>query len=286
MAVEKTNAAITIKTSNARAEIALHGAHVYSWKIGDDEQLFLSSASSISGPAAIRGGIPICFPIFGPPLAREPYLHLKQHGFARNVTWAFDGVEEGDDWIQARFSLNSKNPEVQKVFKPDFEAIYRVKIHQRSLFTSLEVTNPGQSDLEIQALFHTYIRLPPQSLPQDVRLKSLKGLEFADKVAKGNIATEERDEVDFLAGEVDRVYSNVPSEIEVNLGNGKRLTMKTEGLPDLTVWNPHEVKSNAMADMESDGWKRFVCVEPGQTNFVTLRPHGSWKGSQELMVHL
>lgn len=236
--------------------------------------------------AAIRGGIPICFPVFGPPPAREPYLNLKQHGFARNVTWTFDGVEEGTDWIQARFSLNSKNSEVQNVFKPDFEAAYRVKIHRRSLITSLEITNPGQSDLEIQALLHTYLRLPPQSLPRDVRLKSLKGLKFIDKVANGNLGTEEREEVDFLAGEVDRVYSNVPSEIEVSLGNANRLTIKTEGLPDLTVWNPHEVKSNAMADMESDGWKKFVCVEPGQTNFVTLKPLGSWKGSQELDAHL
>ncbi|KAI9619853.1 hypothetical protein KEM48_008467 [Puccinia striiformis f. sp. tritici PST-130] len=256
MGFVKTESSVTIKTSTAQAEIALHGAHVYSWKVEGLEQLFLSSASSISGPAAIRGGIPICFP--------EPYLSLKQHGFARNTTWSFDGVEEANDCIEARFKLSSDNPEVQKVFKPTFECLYKVKLNKRSLVTSLEVTNPSKTSLDIQALLHTYLRLPDQGSPQDVHIGPLKGLN----------------------GRVDRVYHDVPSEIEVDLGHGKKMSIKTEGLPDLTVWNPHEAKSNAMADMEKEGWKRFVCIEPGQTSFVSIKPHGSWKGSQELTAHL
>lgn len=286
MSLLKTDSSITIQTAAAQAEIAFHGAHIYSWKVDGQEQLFLSSASSISGPAAIRGGIPICFPVFGPPPPREPYSSLKQHGFARNTVWSFDGVEQGNEWIEARFRLSSNNPEVQKVFKPAFECVYKVKICERSLVTSLEVTNPSDTSLEIQALLHTYLRLPAQGLPQDVSLGPLKGLSFADKVAAGAVGTEERVAVDFLAGEVDRVYTNVPAEINVNLGHGKRMLIKTSGLPDLTVWNPHEAKSNAMADMESDGWKRFVCIEPGQTTFVSLQPKASWKGSQELIAHL
>ncbi|KNF00754.1 hypothetical protein PSTG_05893 [Puccinia striiformis f. sp. tritici PST-78] len=286
MGFVKTESSVTIKTSTAQAEIALHGAHVYSWKVEGLEQLFLSSASSISGPAAIRGGIPICFPVFGPPPAEEPYLSLKQHGFARNTTWSFDGVEEANDCIEARFKLSSNNPEVQKVFKPTFECLYKIKLNKRSLVTSLEVTNPSETSLDIQALLHTYLRLPDQGSPQDVHLGPLKGLRFADKVAQGAVDTEERAVVDFLAGEVDRVYHDVPSEIEVDLGHGKKMSIKTEGLPDLTVWNPHEAKSNAMADMEKEGWKRFVCIEPGQTSFVSIKPHGSWKGSQELTAHL
>jgi len=285
MGILQTDSSVTIKTSSAQAEIAFHGAHVYSWKIDGQEQLFLSSASSITGPAAIRGGIPICFPVFGPPPTKEPYSSLKQHGFARNTKWSYDGSEEGNDWIEARFRLSSNNCEVQKVFKPAFECLYTVKISQSSLITSLEVTNPSDSSIEIQALLHTYLRLPAEGLPQDVRLGPLKGLSFADKVAQGVVSTEEREEVDFLAGEVDRVYKNVPSEIQVDMGHGKKMTIKTNGLPDLTVWNPHETKSNAMADMETEGWKRFVCIEPGQTSFVAVQPHSSWRGSQELIAH-
>jgi D-hexose-6-phosphate mutarotase len=123
------------------------------------------------------------------------------------------------------------------VFKPAFECVYKVKICERSLLTSLEVTNPSDTSLEIQALLHTYLRLPAQGLPQDVTLGPLKGLSFADKVAGGAVGTEERSAVDFLAGEVDRVYTNVPAEINVDLGHGKRISIKTSGLPDVSSLN-------------------------------------------------
>ncbi|OAV92175.1 hypothetical protein PTTG_27738 [Puccinia triticina 1-1 BBBD Race 1] len=234
MGFTRTKSSIIIKTSVAHVGIALHGAHVF----------------------------------FGPPPSREPYSSLKQHGFARNTRWSFEGVEEGSDWVEARFSLSSSNGEVGKVFKPAFDCLYKVKICQQSLVTSLEVTNPSESSLEFQALLHTYLRLPTQGTPQDVRLGPLKGLSFADKVAQGAVAIEDRDTVDFLQGKVDQVYRDVPSVIE------------------LTVWNPDEAKSNAMADMENEGWKRFVCIEPGQTSFVSLQPKAVWKGSQELIAHI
>lgn len=56
-------------------------------------------------------------------------------------------------------------------------------------------------------------------------------------------------------------------------------------LDQLTVWNPHQAKSDAMADMEQGGWKRFVCIEPGHTSFVKLGPKASWTGEQLLAVH-
>lgn len=37
-----------------------------------------------------------------------------------------------------------------------------------------------------------------------------------------------------------------------------------------------------MKDMESGGWEHFVCVEPGQTSFVSLKAGESWEGKQTL----
>jgi glucose-6-phosphate 1-epimerase len=36
----------------------------------------------------------------------------------------------------------------------------------------------------------------------------------------------------------------------------------THNLPDAVVWNAWIAKAASMADMEPDGWKRYVCVEP------------------------
>ena len=44
--------------------VALHGAHVLSWSVQGVEQLYLSPRAVMDGQAAIRGGVPICFPQF------------------------------------------------------------------------------------------------------------------------------------------------------------------------------------------------------------------------------
>ena len=64
--------------SGATAEVYILGAHVTSWKTSDGvERLFVSSASAFTRGAAIRGGIPVCWPQFSGRGA------LPKHGFAR-----------------------------------------------------------------------------------------------------------------------------------------------------------------------------------------------------------
>ena len=45
-------------------EILLHGATVISWKSANGrENMFLSSKASLDGSKAVRGGIPVIFPV-------------------------------------------------------------------------------------------------------------------------------------------------------------------------------------------------------------------------------
>lgn len=71
------------------------------------ERLFVSKKSPLDGSkpvrrdtgviisftsnSQIRGGIPIVFPIFGPP-ARPEHAKLAQHGFARSTVWKWDDI--------------------------------------------------------------------------------------------------------------------------------------------------------------------------------------------------
>lgn len=80
---ETKNGGVVLIAGQSEAKVSHFGAHVCtllvappslpasddsiatadSWTIEGEEQLFLSSAvESLNGPAAIRGGIPICFP--------------------------------------------------------------------------------------------------------------------------------------------------------------------------------------------------------------------------------
>ena len=73
------------------ALVSLHGAHVLSWVSSGRERLYLSPRSVFDGQAAIRGGIPVCFPQFN---QRGP---LPKHGFARNLGWRpAPASKEGD----------------------------------------------------------------------------------------------------------------------------------------------------------------------------------------------
>ena len=58
-----------------------HGAHVWSWQPdGAAPVIWMSAKSWFSDGQPIRGGVPICFPWFGPGRAGD---QLPIHGFAR-----------------------------------------------------------------------------------------------------------------------------------------------------------------------------------------------------------
>lgn len=97
-------------SQGATAELLLYGATVISWKAGSRansepaERLFLSSKALLDGSKAVRGGIPIVFPCFGPPTHPE-HSRLSQHGFARSESWELDSiVTDNDDGVSVRLS--------------------------------------------------------------------------------------------------------------------------------------------------------------------------------------
>ena len=71
-----------VATPRSRGEVYLHGAQVTGFeKQGERPLLFLSKASQFAPGKAVRGGVPICFPWFGP---RKGDV---AHGFARVTEW-------------------------------------------------------------------------------------------------------------------------------------------------------------------------------------------------------
>lgn len=89
----------------------MFGATVISWKAREKggpgepiERIFVSSKAILDGSKAIRGGIPVVFPCFGPP-EHPDHSKLPQHGFARNEFWTFDSVVmDNDAGVSVRLS--------------------------------------------------------------------------------------------------------------------------------------------------------------------------------------
>lgn len=74
--------------------------------MGVGRTLALTLASPSLPKRSIRGGIPLCWPCFGPAPKEEPFAELKQHGFARTSVWTFDAAASGDvdDGVKAVLS--------------------------------------------------------------------------------------------------------------------------------------------------------------------------------------
>ena len=89
--------------------------------------LFTSPNSAFAPGRAIRGGIPIIFPWFGP--SRQAPA-APQHGFARTTTWHLDSVETvGGQSLTLTLSLG--DGDVGSPFWPEpFRAIYTVTFAQ------------------------------------------------------------------------------------------------------------------------------------------------------------
>lgn len=278
--------------SGESVDVLLFGATVISWKgSAGDERMWLSDAAKLDGSKAVRGGIPLVFPVFGTAPDHAATSKLPQHGFARNSTWEFLGSstsESTDNKVSVKldFGLSQANlsDEAKQLWPHPFSLVYNVTLSTNSLGTGLVITNQGKEAFEAQMLLHTYLRI------SDITKVSVAGLENAQYVDKVDGAqTKTQSGAVTIAGEVDRVYSPAtsPSEPVVVLEGGeKRYTVVRDNLDDVVVWNPWIEKSKGMGDFEpKDGYKNMICIEAGAVRtWQKLDPGDAFEGAQVISV--
>ncbi|KAF7496766.1 hypothetical protein DV113_005201 [Geotrichum candidum] len=92
MAIDQTDdGKVILSNSTSAVTILLHGATILSWTHKGQELLWLSENAILDGTKAVRGGIPLVFPVFGPAPKGSEFDGLPQHGFARLSEWEFLG---------------------------------------------------------------------------------------------------------------------------------------------------------------------------------------------------
>ncbi|KIY71637.1 galactose mutarotase-like protein [Cylindrobasidium torrendii FP15055 ss-10] len=287
MPVQTSESKVTLQhPKGATAEVLLYGATVISWK-SPDERLFLSSKAILDGSKAVRGGIPVVFPCFGPP-SHPDHTRLSQHGFARSTLWSWGGVTEDNEKVVVVKLALEPTEAIRAVYDKPFKLTYVVSLFESDLKTELHVENTSGSSLqapepfEFQALFHTYIRAPSK----DALVSPLTSLSYFDKTeateeGRATAKTETRSGVD-VTKFTDSVYENAPGSYDVKWPGGA-LHISAKGLKDVVVWNPQAEGGSTMGDMEAGGWDHFVCVEPGTVRgFAKVAPGETWVGEQTL----
>ena len=230
------------------------------------ERLFLSERALFDGSTAIRGGIPVIFPQFGERGAG------RKHGFARNRTWRFEGVEADE----AVFVLAGDGSDAD--WPHAFFARMRIGLTAARLAVALEIENTGAAPFAFTAALHTYLRVDDIAF---VAIEGLQGCDYEDSAAGGTLHRQHDYEVLF-EGETDRIYGDVVAPLALVDGE-RRLAIEQDGFSDAVVWNPGQHLCARIADLAQDDWKRFACVEAGQVlQPVVLGKNEVWCGIQML----
>jgi glucose-6-phosphate 1-epimerase len=265
---------LEITLASATATIYLHGAHVTHWQpTGAAPVLFLSEKSDFAPDKAIRGGVPICFPWFGPRSDGRPG---PSHGFARIQPWelAFAALVPGDsgDRLHLTFTLGPSDLSRSLGFD-NFRAAYEV-IAGSTLTLRFTVANLGDAPLHFEEALHAYFAVG------DVRQTTLTGLESALFRDKTDAMREKHTPAGPLgfSAETDSVFPANTAAVAIHDSAGQRIIQveKTNSATTV-VWNPWSALAIKLADLPDDAWPNFVCVETANTatDAITLQPNES-----------
>jgi glucose-6-phosphate 1-epimerase len=266
---------VTVTNAFARAQVYFHGGHVAAFEpTGQKPVLWLSPQSAFQAGRAIRGGVPICWPWFGPHPSRPD---LPAHGFARIRSWTgVDAAQLGDGRTRIRLSLEDDS-DTRALWPHAFSLTLSVTVGE-TLELELLALNTGDSPFSYTDALHTYLSVADVSR---ARVDGFDGAAFVHStrhfrgVQSGTIA---------FKGEVNNIY--VP-----NLGVAsvtdpvldRRFDVEKSGSRATVVWNPGEALGSAMKDV-GDHWTEFVCVEAANCadTQVTLLPGTSHTTAQRI----
>ncbi len=253
-------------------EVTQFGGNLHHWHIEGDEYpiLFVSSGSTIQDGVALRGGVPICFPWFGPKEGKP------QHGFVRLMKW--EVIEECETHSILKFTSNDATKEI---WNHDFEAILKVTEGLNTLSLEIEVVNIDKESFEFTFAFHTYF------LVSDIATIAIEGLEGIDYIDKNdNFEWYEEDENMVLIDEAtDRIYATANTTFIHDEGWARKIKVSHQGSDSVVVWNPWHEKAKNIKDLGEGQYRDFVCVETAVTQTpIKLEQGKSYKITQRIEV--
>jgi len=258
-----------ISTPLAEAQIYPHGAHIAHWAPrGHRPMLFMSSRSVFEPGKAIRGGVPIVFPWFGPRSDGKPG---PAHGYARTSLWEVESAADlGDEGFRIALLLPSDDVR--------FTATFGTKLEM-----SLEVPNHSDLPLHFEEALHSYFSV---SDIRDIAVQGLEGTTYIDQ-PDGFSRKVQPDEPIRFAKETDQVHLNTTSNCTIaDPGWNRSIVIRKTGSQTTVVWNPWVAKTATLNDMAPDEWQRMVCVETANArdNAITLLPGESHRLTTAIFV--
>lgn len=245
----------------ATAVISSYGAHLLSYKpTAKVELIYLSPDAVWQNNSPIRGGVPVCWPWFGPAAAEfNPAAQkLPNHGLVRTELWNLVQQSVTTEAVSIELRIDTKD-------LPYPNAPSYLSLSLQLTETALTLTLNSDQGIQ-QAALHSYFRV--DSVHQ-VAVSPLAGA-YLDKVQAGKGFVQQQPELKFEA-EVDRIYPDSASELTLQQNN-TTLNITQQGHDASVLWNPWQEKAAALKDLPDEGYLDFVCVETARLSLSDTTP--------------
>lgn len=261
---------LTLPQGDDSVLVAEHGGQVLSWVTAGVERLYLSPRSLFDGHAAIRGGVPVCWPQFND---RGP---LRKHGFARHRRWSRSSAPLADSDLELQLSSDA---DTLSSWPHAFALALQIRLSPGALHLTLNVRNTGATPLQCSGALHTYLAVDDVSQVEVIGLGGRPEWDALTGVTAPGAA------VLRFAGEFDRVYAGPAADVVLVDGRRRLRVRQGGGWPDTVVWNPAAAKGAALADLPPQGWRHLLCIEAARVfEPAVVEPGTSWEAWQALSV--
>ena len=258
---------ITVSNKYADADICLYGAHVTSFRPANQmDILWMSPQSHFQEGFPIRGGIPVCFPWFGP---HKTDTEKPQHGFARLMYWDVKetaSLPTGETLIKLQLDSSEKTKEYWPYdFCAEMEIIVGAK-----LTMNFRVENLSDETFEYTSALHSYFTI---SAIENISIEGLAKTSYHNQLTGTDGFQEE--EILKITEPTTRHYFNTEATCLIYDPVFRRaINVEKSGSKTTTVWNPGAEFCEKIGDLPDDSYHEFVCVETGNSyeDFVRLAP--------------
>jgi len=261
---------IQIDNAACSAEISLFGGHVLHWQpSGHKPVLWMSENAIYDGKTALRGGIPVCWPWFGPIDGKG------RHGLVRDRHWTLDTYTEAPQYTELQLSIELS--EQDNPWPHPNKLIMQLRLGE-TLEQTLSVHNNSDAPLCFAYALHNYFHT---SKPENIQIDILNNAIFDDSISGETQQVDRGDTV--YGGPIDRIYLNNETATLTDRAFGRHITIEKFGSQNWVLWNPGP-EAQSMKDVHKNGEQQFLCFEVANTGDIILSPESLLKVGQCIRV--
>ena len=253
-----------INNTRAHATVSTYSGQLLSYRPKDRQEdlLFVSDKAYYEAGKAIKGGIPVCWPWFGP----DPENRGRPaHGFVRNRQWQVSGSESLADGSTKIILSITDNEATRALWPHPFRLDIEITVGD-TLRVELVTHNTGNDSITISQALHSYFRVG------DITRVSVLGLDGIDYIDKANDSARKTQAGPLtISAEVDRIYTDTSGDLTIDDASLERkISIASGGCSTAVVWNPWVEIAASMADLDDDDYLQMLCVETANAGPETV----------------